>query len=145
MKTRFKEKDMIHKKNMDRKTMYLVLVVALLIVAAVSALLFLHFRSQSGDTALIYQDGTLVKEIDLSAVEKDYSFNIAAADGGYNTIRVTKGAIGVIDADCPDKICQNMGMVSKTNYPISCLPHKLVIRIEHRNGSKPDDVDAVVQ
>ena len=46
--------------------------------------------------------------------------------------------------NCPDKICQQRGMVSDTGYPVTCLPHKLVIQIERLTAAS-DGIDAVVQ
>lgn len=132
-------------RSADRKSIYLVLITALLFAAAAAVLVYFHINSSAGNTALVYQDGRLIRKIDLSAVTQDYTFEIKTADGGCNTIRVTKGAIGVVDANCPDRICQKMGMVSRTNHPISCLPHKLVILIEHSGTDETDDVDAVIQ
>lgn len=126
------------------KSRYLVLTGALLLFA-VTALVIQHFTAKTGTIARIYQNGTLIQEIDLSAVSKDYTFDITWEDDGYNTIRVTKGAIGVIDANCPDKVCQNMGMVSSTAYPISCLPHKLVIQLEAGDASMDESIDAVLR
>ena len=80
----------------------------------------------------------------LTDVASPYEFQVEASDGGYNLIRVEKGAIGIKDADCPDKICQQRGMVSDTGYPVTCLPHKRVIQIERLTASS-DGIDAVVQ
>lgn len=132
-------------RHQNRKKICLVCAVALLFAASAAAAILLSLHSRAGDTALVYQDGEMIKKIDLSSVSQDYTFDVKTADGGYNTIRVTKGAIGVIDANCPDKICEKMGMVSKTNHPISCLPHKLVIQIQKTGNDTSDDIDAVIQ
>lgn len=123
---------------------YFILTGVLLLIAA-AALVIQFLSADSGTVAQIYQNGTLIKEINLSAVKEDYTFDITT-DTGYNQIRVTNGAIGVIDADCPDKVCQNMGMVSSTAVPISCLPHKLIIKLTSDDSSdNSDEPDAVIQ
>lgn len=86
----------------------------------------------SGKYAYIYQDGVLIREIDLTENKEAYEFTIeysSDTESGYNTILVDNGKIGISDADCPDKTCQHMGMISSTHFPITCLPHKLVIQI----------------
>lgn len=86
----------------------------------------------SGKYAYIYQDGVLIREIDLTENKEAYEFTIeysSDAESGFNTILVDNGKIGISDADCPDKTCQHMGMISSTHFPITCLPHKLVIQI----------------
>ena len=113
--------------SQKKKSMLLFLVVALLLVLSLVAVFFLNSHNEQGVIARIYQDGKL-----------------EASDGGYNLIRVEKGAIGIKDADCPDKICQQRGMVSDTGYPVTCLPHKLVIQIERLTAAS-DGIDAVVQ
>ncbi len=97
----------------------------------------------SGKYAYIYQDGVLVREIDLTEHKEAYEFIIeysSDTERGFNTILVDNGKIGISDADCPDKTCQHMGMISSTHFPITCLPHKLVIQIvdEAPNQEAPD-------
>ena len=116
--------------SQKKKSMLLFLVVALLLVLSLVAVFFLNSHNEQGEIARIYQDGKLIREVSLTDVASPYEFQVEASDGGYNLIRVEKGAIGIKDADCPDKICQQRGMVSDTEYPVTCLPHKLVIQIE---------------
>ena len=116
--------------SQKKKSMLLFLVVALLLVLSLVAVFFLNSHNEQGEIARIYQDGKLIREVSLTDVASPYEFQVEASDGGYNLIRVEKGAIGIKDADCPDKICQQIGMVSDTGYPVTCLPHKLVIQIE---------------
>ena len=85
----------------------------------------------------IYQDGNLIRSIPLNHVEEPYIFTLTDADGGINTIEVRQGAIGIIAADCPDKICVNQGFIINSLTPITCLPHRLVIEIR---GSSAGDL-----
>lgn len=88
--------------------------------------------NDAGKYAYIYQDGVLIREIDLTENKEAYEFTIeysSDTESGFNTILVNNGKIGISDADCPDKTCQHMGMISSTHFPITCLPHKLVIQI----------------
>lgn len=128
----------------SRKSIFLALIILLVLLFSIGALFFFHSRSESGELARIYQDGKLIREVSLTDKKEPYQFRIDSDDGGYNLIQVANGAVGIVDANCPDKICQQRGMVSDTGYPITCLPHKLVIKIERRSTSS-DDIDAVVQ
>ena len=104
------------------------------------------FFSTSGTYALIYQDNVLLHKINLAETSEPSEFTIEyTSDGviGYNTIRVENGSIGIIDADCPDKVCQHMGMTSSTNFPITCLPHKLVIQIVEDSENTADEPDII--
>ena len=110
---------------------------ALAVSAALSALLFLGGRDNT--LAVITQDGTVLRTIDLSRVEEPYSFPVEW-EGGTNVIEVERGRIRVAEADCPDQICVRRGWVSNSAAPIACLPHKLVIQLT--GGG--DGVDGVV-
>lgn len=136
----------LQKNNPCHKLFLLAAIAALIFSAAVIALVMQHFLSHPGSIARIYQNGKLIREIDLSDKTADFSFTVTLDNGGYNTIRVSHGSIGVIDANCPDKICQNMGMISSTGYPVSCLPHKLLILIESKSGGNAaESLDAITR
>lgn len=114
---------------------------ALVLVFCLLACLTIYFRLKepvNGLTAYIYQDGQLIETIDLHAVTAPYTFTIPALDGGSNTIEVRPDAIGIINADCPDKLCVSTGFVDSTLLPIVCLPHRLVIQLETSNQTQPD-------
>ena len=85
----------------------------------------------------IYQDGNLIRSIPLNHVEEPYIFTLTDTDGGTNTIEVRQGSIGIIAADCPDKICVHQGFIINSLTPITCLPHRLVIEIR---GSSTGDL-----
>ena len=113
------------------KTRTWIILIAVLAVGllALSALL-LTSRSE-GTTVQVIQDGTVLREIDLSRVDTPYSFVVPAPDGGMNRIEVEPGRIRVSDADCPDKICMSQGWLSDQSVPIVCLPHRLIIKIRN--------------
>lgn len=123
----------------DKKALLLTALILLLLAVSAAALFLQNARPSAARTAFIYQNGRLLREVDLSHVPKPYTFTVEAPDGGFNTIRVEQGKIGISEADCPDKLCQKMGMIETSSYPISCLPHKLLIKISSAAG----DLDAV--
>lgn len=110
-----------------------------LLIIAVSALVIFFHRSlpKTAKTAQILQNGEVVRTVDLDT-DEPYEFEIDS-DNGHNTIRVENGKIGVIDADCPDKICVRQGFIDNSALPIVCLPHKLLVVITDNGG----DIDAV--
>lgn len=79
--------------------------------------------------AHIYQNGDLLQSIHLSSVTESYRFTITNGDGGCNEIEVRPGSIGIISADCPDKLCVHQGFIESSLLPITCLPNRLVIQI----------------
>ena len=82
-----------------------------------------------GKTARIYVDGALYDTVDLTAAAEPYERTIETAYG-WNTLRIGRGEIQVIDADCPHQDCVKQGAISEGAIPIVCLPHRLVIQIK---------------
>ncbi len=112
---------------MSKRTVLLSLL--LLAVAACAGFLLLRPRGEDHPVARVTLDGELVEEIDLTTVEKPFSFPVNSRSGGYNTVLVEPGRISVSEADCPDQICVRQGRISDGTVPIVCLPHKLMIEI----------------
>lgn len=82
---------------------------------------------QRPDTNLveIVQDGRILYTIDLSHAE-DQIWEVDF-EGRVNTIEIKDHQIRMLDAECPDHTCVNMGWLN-TSAPIVCLPNHLVIR-----------------
>ena len=88
----------------------------------------------------IYQDGELIRTIDLSDVPEPYMF-YATGDAGRNVISVEHGRISVFAASCPDLICVRRGWLSSGVVPIVCVPNRLLITL---NNGPANNIDAVV-
>ena len=101
-------------------------------------ILFQNHSATGTKYACIYQNGILIQTIDLSAITESYSFTIEGPDSSFNTISVRPGAIGISDADCPDKLCVSMGYADSSLLPIVCLPHSLVIQVEEKKEETID-------
>lgn len=91
-------------------------------------------------TADIYQDGSLLTSITLDDVAVPYSFTVTGENGCVNEIEVRSDSIGIISADCPDKLCIHQGFAGNSKLPIVCLPNKLVIQLRENT---PVSTDAV--
>jgi hypothetical protein len=115
---------------------WVILLCGLLLVSAVLAF---TLRRTPGNTASIYSDGELVRQLDLSAVAEPYTITVEC-ETGMNVIAVEKGRIRILTADCHDGSCVRQGWISGGATPIVCLPHHLVIQLENVSAA---DVDAV--
>lgn len=143
------EKNRIPDKNKKNAILF---VVFLIFVLTLCLGWILYFRTKSGSssphlTAEIYQNGELLQTIDLSAVTESDTFTVTGTNGCSNTIEVRPGSIGIISADCPDKLCVRQGFISDSLLPVTCLPNRLVIRIvqessPEKEGAAPPDVTA---
>lgn len=91
--------------------------------------------------AYVARGGTTLETIDLSAVEEPYLLQLED-EHGTNVIEVHVGRIRVAEADCPDKVCVNMGWVDTPGRPIACVPHGLTITLEQEGGVS-NDIDAI--
>lgn len=82
---------------------------------------------QRPDTNLveIVQDGRILYTINLSHAE-DQIWEVDF-EGRVNTIEIKDHQIRMLDAECPDHTCVNMGWLN-SSAPIVCLPNHLVIR-----------------
>ena len=105
-----------------------------LIAVGITCWLVMRFVLPAGNTADVYIDGRLVQTIDMT-VDDAYEFS---TDRGSNMVVVESEKIRVSDADCPDKVCVDMGWKSRRGETITCLPHKLVIEIQ---GGGDRDID----
>lgn len=97
--------------------------------------------ADSGYIAEIYQDGRLLYSIPLNDSSQKRTFVVQSTEGGINEIEVRPGSIGIISADCPDKLCVQQGFISNTKLPITCLPNRLVILL--RPAPKEGELDSV--
>lgn len=103
-----------------------VLVVAILLFVGVISLLVVLKLQKNGVfvVARINREETLRVSLD-----KDQSYLIDT-EYGVNTLVVQDGEAYVVEADCPDKICEKYKPISKTSESIVCIPHRLIISIE---------------
>lgn len=122
-----------------KKTGFWLLLIVLLLVACVAVMVVQSLNRESG-TAKIWQNGELLRTIDLTAVDESYTFEVAG-DTVTNVVEVERGRIRVTEADCPDQVCVHQGWISDSSAPVVCLPNGLVIEIVGADNG----LDAVVQ
>jgi hypothetical protein len=122
----------------------IILIVSLLILSLVPEIIFVasgQDRDTSTTYAVITIDGKSYKTIPLSDHSGTDTFTIRT-DAGYNTIVVKDHTIGIIESDCPDKICIQEGFISKPGATVICLPHKVMIEVRGGNNDDPDIIPA---
>lgn len=100
-----------------------ILVVALLLAAAVTALLLLP--RHRGNVAVVSYSGTVVREIPL------WQDGIYHIDADLPvTLEVRDGAIRYINSVCPDHICEGEGFIRDEYESAICMPAKVVVQIK---------------
>lgn len=111
---------------MKHKTLFWIVLFA---VIAVTAGGYYAVRGENAVKALVYVDGELYGSYDLASVVIPYEETIRS-EYGYNTLRISRGAIEVLEADCEGQDCVRQGAIRDSLLPIVCLPHHVVIEIE---------------
>lgn len=109
-------------KNINKSVICIVLVIIFIVV-------FIGLRNsfaEKTNTVEIIQDGNIIYTLDLDESEDE----LIQVDfqGHKNIIQIKDKKISIIEADCPDKICVNMGILKSAFTPIVCLPNHLVIQ-----------------
>jgi hypothetical protein len=133
-----KYKNFIHPQTSDQKNARILLII-LAILMVISFLWIwnpLDLILQTGKPiAYIYQNGELLEKINLESVHTSYKLMITNIDEQWNEVEVRPGSIGIIHANCPSKLCVSQGFVSRSLLPITCLPHRLVIRLQFEDDA----------
>ncbi len=118
-------------KSKDQTVPAALLIGAVLIFITTLSLLYILLSKspKGGLIADIYQSGELIASIPLNEVRETYRFTVTGDEGHVNEIEIRPGSIGIISADCPDKLCVRQGFISDSRLPVTCLPNRVVIRL----------------
>lgn len=121
-------------KNINKLVICIVLVIIFIVV-------FIGLKNsfaEKTNIVEIIQDGNIIYTLDLNK-SKDELIQVEFK-GHKNIIQIKDKQISIIEADCPDKTCVNMGILKSAFTPIVCLPNHLVI--QYVNDDK--EIDATV-
>ncbi len=113
---------------------------AVVLLAAVTALLFYLPKTQSGHlTAVITQHGQVVRRVALSGMDKEQVIELD--DGTYHlTVRVSAAGAYVSSSDCPTQDCVHTGVIRRAGQSIVCLPAQVVVYLEGTPAAGQPDV-----
>ena len=125
----------MEKKKIKRDIM---LIATLIIVCAAVFLIINFVVKKDGITAAVKVDGNIVYMLPL---DKNASVTVEGYQGGSNTVVIENGTVYMKGADCPDKLCEKTGKISKNGETIVCLPHRVVVEIQGGEGN----VDSLVR
>lgn len=130
------------KKNINIKKANIIAVICLIILALVGAISWriISNMGQKNKVAVIYQYNKEVQRIDLSKVTESYEITFNSKDGGKNVVRIEKEGISIVEANCPDHVCMDTGVIKNGVVPIICMPNHLMIKIEEKGREEFDNV-----
>lgn len=109
-------------------------VIAVLLLLSVAGLLWTAFGLTRGRAshAEIYVDGKLYATYDLNALSNGEIIDVQT-DYGYNRFQIKNHGIRCIDTDCPDRLEQKAGVLTRVNQVLVCLPHRLMVKLTGRS------------
>ncbi|HAA85764.1 MAG TPA: hypothetical protein DCE14_05345 [Kosmotogaceae bacterium] len=102
-----------------------------ILIMAITFLLFFPAASNGAEVAHVFQDGQMIRTVDLFL---DSLIEI----GDALVLQVEKGAVRVVEANCPDQICVKTGWTSSPGIPIVCIPNRIMIVIPRKNDQAID-------
>ncbi len=107
------------------------LIIGVLLLAALLSTVFLWLQSRDGDDriAVIAVSGETVREINLTQNKATETFSLEGAGGHTVTFSLEGSRICFVDAQCPDKVCQNTGWVEEPGQSAVCLPFETSLRV----------------
>ena len=128
--------------KINKKLFLICVIIFLLFTGSVAAIFLMKNTDMSYKYANIYIDDKLYRTINLDDVKEPYTIRVDCDDDNYNIIEVRHGSIGMIEATCPDGLCINMGFISNSVMPITCLPNHIVIQLTDDGSNSEADVVA---
>ena len=84
-------------------------------------------------------DGSVGGSADGSEESTEGSSASSAKYDYYNTVEIKDGKVSVSEASCKNQICVKHSSISHSGESIVCLPNRLVVRIDSRDGDSEKD------
>ena len=135
MKKREKEISSV-KRNKFRNDVILVTVI---LVIAVTVLLFINATKVQGNRVVVKINGVEAQSYALSE-NTEFEIKTGKNNENSNIVVIENGKVRVTEADCPDGICKEYRPISYVGETIICLPHKVVIEIVGDNTDMELDI-----
>ncbi len=104
---------------------YDLLLLLLIITVSVITVMTVKATRKEGYRVRITCDGEILQTMPIDK-NTEYIFN---SENGTNTVIIKDGCAYVVNADCPDKVCEEYEPIDDAGEVIICLPHKLVVEV----------------
>ncbi len=127
------------------KSWDIILILLFIGISFVPLIYFNYLQSDvaSHQTAIISVSGQVKYEVPLVDDGKREEFLIETDHGHYNRIVREGTEITILEADCTDQLCVDMGPIDTTGETIVCLPHQVLIEITSETTDDVPEVDAI--
>lgn len=115
--------------------------IILISIFLITAILFFAgynlFFHKKGNYVQVTADGKLVNSLPLDV---DATITINGYDNGKNVLQIKDGYASIIEADCPDKLCQKQKKIRYNGETLVCLPHKVTVSVISQEKTEIDGV-----
>ncbi len=108
-------------------------IIGIVLLGSIAAI-FIMNRSSGGSRTAVIRCGDIRYEFSLN---EDGVFRFDGIDAEFE---VKSGKIRLINASCPDKICEKTGYIGSSGQSIICVPNKITVMVVGSDES----VDIVV-
>lgn len=115
---------------MNTKRNDFILIFGLLAFCLLFLLFSIIFSSKDDLVANVYYDDEIILTVSL---DKDNSYKVNGSLSEMIII-VQDKKIKVLESDCKDHICVNQGFIFRENQTITCLPNKILIKLEKKDS-----------
>lgn len=115
----------------------IILTAIFLITAALFFICYNLFFHNPGTSVQITVDGRIINTLPLG---NDTTLAINGYNGGTNILQIKDGYASIIDADCPDKLCQKQKKTRYNGETLVCLPHRVVVSVISQENPQIDGV-----
>lgn len=116
------------------KKLEVISIAVIIVFALLSYTISNYILKKDKRNIAIYKDGIKITEIDEKRIDIniDGIYTIGDRDGEYNIIEIKDKKVRCIEANCPDKICVEHGVLNDAidNDMIICAPHGMTIVYE---------------
>ena len=107
----------------------IILFICLILIGG--ALSYLAFSgSSTGDLVVVKVNGEIYGKYSLT---KDRIITVNR-DGHTNKITIKGGKVQVSKSNCKNQVCVKQGSISSTHQSIVCIPNRVVVSIEGKDG-----------
>lgn len=106
-----------------------ILIAAIIVIAGlVMVWNYYGAASDQGLTAVITHDSKLIKQIELSSLNRTQTIDLTN-EGIHQVIRAEKGRIRFVESNCPNKTCVNTGWLTKPGDKAVCIPSHVFVKV----------------
>lgn len=115
--------------------------IILISIFIITAILFFAgynlFFHKTGNYVTVTAEGRLVNSLPL---DKDTAITINGYNNGKNILQIKDGYASIIEADCPDKLCQKQKKIRYSGETLVCLPHKVIVSVISQEETEIDGI-----